>query len=265
MEAPVYATGEPPSDPAVLRQLELRVRPSDRRPAMFQSWRHLLFLHWRFDPAVVARTLPPGLSVHTFEGAAWVGIVPFFMRRVRPAGCPAVPVISDFLELNLRTYVVGPDGSPGVWFYSLDANRNLAVWVARARFHLPYEHARMTAEVAPDGSVHYTSRRRGSPAALASRFRYRPRGPARQAPPELLDFFLVERYLLFASRGHRLHAGRVHHPPYAIQDADFPAWDANVFALDGLDRPNGPPDHAAYSAGVDVAVYALEAWPDSPA
>jgi uncharacterized protein YqjF (DUF2071 family) len=100
---------------------------------MRQRWENLLFLHWRVDPAVIQRSLPAGLHVDTFEESAWIGIVPFAMRDVRPAGLPAIGPISNFLELNVRTYVHDERGVPGVWFYSLDCNQPLAVIIARTR------------------------------------------------------------------------------------------------------------------------------------
>ena len=87
---------------------------------MYQRWEELLFLHWPVEPQVVAEVLPPGLGVDTYKGKAWLGVVPFSMRGVRPRFLPAVPGLSSFPELNLRTYVVDKRGRPGVWFYSLD-------------------------------------------------------------------------------------------------------------------------------------------------
>jgi uncharacterized protein len=100
--------------------------PPERKPAMYQSWQELLFLHWEIAPEVIAATLPDGLVPHLREGRAYLGIVPFLMRNIRPRGFPCVPWISDFLELNVRTYVLGPGGVPGVWFYSLDTDRRVA-------------------------------------------------------------------------------------------------------------------------------------------
>ena len=110
---------------------------------LYQSWKELLFLHWRIDPAVIQATLPPGLTVDTFEGDAYLGIVPFCMCNIRPRFLPVVPGISNFLEMNVRTYVHDEEGRPGVWFYSLDANQKLAVRVARKFFNLPYFDAKM--------------------------------------------------------------------------------------------------------------------------
>ena len=119
-------------------------RPDGRRPrVMFQRWESLLFLHWECDPAAVAARLPPGLHVDLFEGKAYVGIVPFRMRGVRPRCLPAVPGLSDFLESNVRTYVHDERGVPGVWFTSLECTQPLAVRTARSFFDLPYLDAGM--------------------------------------------------------------------------------------------------------------------------
>jgi uncharacterized protein YqjF (DUF2071 family) len=238
-----------------------RERPAGRA-AMYQRWRNLLFLHWRWDAAAIQRTLPAGLTVDTFEGRAWLGIVPFFMRGVRPAWCPPVPGISDFLELNVRTYVVDARGRPGVWFYSLDANQWLAVKLARSSFHLPYEHARMSARVEDSsGLTDYRVRRRGAEAG--SRFHYglAAAAPTVAATPGTLEFFLVERYRLFAhdSRRGRLYSGRVYHSPYQMGPADVRAWDDAPLRLDGFESPGRLPDHACYAPGVDVDVFPLEA------
>ena len=110
---------------------------------MYQRWDRLLFLHWEYSPDAIQETLPPGLSVDTFEGRAFLGVVPFFMRNIRPRVLPAVPYLSNFLECNVRTYVHDENGVPGVWFFSLDTNRWLAYKIARIAFRLPYYWAAM--------------------------------------------------------------------------------------------------------------------------
>nr|WP_256199118.1 DUF2071 domain-containing protein [Verrucomicrobium spinosum] len=144
---------------------------------MYQTWSHLLFLHWEWDAAAIQRTLPSGLHVDTFGGSAWVGLVPFFMRNIRPRYLPAVPWVSYFLELNVRTYVHDDEGRPGVWFYSLDCNQPLAVWTAQTFFHLPYQHARMTAEFGTGKEIHYRCHRVGAPEALNSVISWEPPPP----------------------------------------------------------------------------------------
>src|SRR5215212_7393217 len=116
-------------------------RPEDR-PAGFQRWRHLLFLHWEVPAAAVQALLPAELDVDTFEGRAYVGVVPFTMRDVSPWWSPSVPGISNFDELNVRTYVHYKGSEPGVWFFSLDAASTLAVAAARAGWSLPYYRAK---------------------------------------------------------------------------------------------------------------------------
>jgi len=217
---------------------------------MFQSWLHLLFLHWAVEPEIVQRTLPQGLSVDTYEGRAWIGIVPFFMRRVRPVMLPFLS--SNFLELNLRTYVKDHHGVPGVWFYSLDANDPLAVWTARLFFGLPYRHAKMHAEQRPD-ELSYSCQRRGS--STAQEYRFLPSDDLGEAKVGSLEFFLIERYRLFSIRGTRLLSGRVYHLPYNLRNVAVSRFDKQPFQLDGLPIPPASPDSALYSAGVDVTIY----------
>ena len=220
---------------------------------MFQGWRRILFLHWMVDPKIVQPTLPGGLSVDTYERAAWIGIVPFCMRRVRPVMLPLLS--SNFLELNLRTYVKDHRGVPGVWFYSLDANDPLAVWAARLFFGLPYTHAKMQVE-GRDEEIKYCCRRCGSSTSLE--YRFQPSENIGEAKLGSLEFFLVERYRLFAFRRGRLLTGRVYHSPYQLTNATVSKLDKDLFKLDGLLSPSGPPNNVLYSPGVDVTVYPVE-------
>jgi uncharacterized protein YqjF (DUF2071 family) len=239
----------------VLRQLLERQLPSPRVPLMIQYWTQLLFLHWRWAAAEIQKRLPGGLVVDTFDGTGWIGLVPFFMKGVRPSGFPALPLVSNFLELNLRTYVKDGAGRPGIWFFSLDANQPLAVWTARMFFALPYRHATMHASHR-DGWTEYASARVGGGPMLE--YRYRGVGPLQEAVFGSLEFFLVERYRLFASRRGQLLSGRVYHPPYQLSGAEVSHCDTRLFRLDDLESPSRPPDHVCYAPGLGVSVYALE-------
>ena len=230
---------------------------------MHQRWRDLLFMHWDLAPEVVQPTLPGGLEVDTFDGSAWLGIVPFRMEGVRPRGLPAVPGVSAFGELNLRTYVIGPDGTPGVWFYSLDAHQRLAVWLARRLFHLPY----VWADIVPrrDGQrVRYGWSRGGNATRGEPSFVYDTppdEGATRAGHAEAngLDAFLVERYVLFshAAKRDRLYAGRVTHEPYRIATPEVHALDTSLFEFNGFDPPGRSPTHVTWSPGVDVRIHPL--------
>lgn len=221
---------------------------------MLQRWERLAFLHWRWDAEEIQRTLPPGLFVDTFQGDAWLAIVPFFMRGVRPRFCPSVPGVSNFLELNVRTYVHDEHGRAGVWFYSLDCDQALAVWTARTFFHLPYQHARMQASIS-DGWIDYTCHRRGE--ATGSRFRYQLAHETHPAEPGSLECFLAERYLLFSQTPRGIRCGQVHHTPYPLADVKLEAWNLEPLLQAGFADPQRPPDHVIGSAGVDVRVYRL--------
>jgi uncharacterized protein len=225
---------------------------------MYQKWRELLFLHWPVDAAQVQASLPHGLTVDCFEGQAWLGLVPFRMRAIRPRFLPVAPYISYFLETNVRTYVRDRQGRPGVWFYSLDANRGLAVWAARRFFSLPYFAARMQCEIAADGWVDYRTARHAT--AQASRFCYRGHGPNRQAEVGSLEHFLVERYRLFSWQAQQqvLLTGEVEHAPYPLQDAELSDLDPALLALAGFPDLQGQPAHALFSPGVDVRVRRVE-------
>lgn len=193
-----------------------RLAACERRagvPVMRQRWSGLLFLHWEVDPSLITERLPLGLHVDLFEGKAWLGVVPFLMQRVRPVGLPPVPWLSWFHELNVRTYVHDRQGNPGVWFFSLDCNQPIAVAIARRAFHLPYNHATMSS--ANSGArIHYRSRRKSDDARDAA-FEYETPSSTQPAEFGSLEWFLVERYLLFSSNpSGELFCGRVHHAPY---------------------------------------------------
>ena len=227
---------------------------------MRQRWARLLFLHWAVEPAAVQRTLPGGLTVDCLDGRAWIGLVPFFMRDVRPAGFPVVPGISNFLELNVRTYVHDARGRPGVWFYSLDCNQWLAVEAARRFFHLPYEHASIAATVTEEtGEVDFRVRRWGTKARC--RFRYPSVQHGHLAAPGTPEFFLLERYTLFAHdrRGDRLLAGRVAHAPYRFETTAAPVWDDAMVRRAGFDSGGRSPDHTCVADAVAVDIFPLEA------
>jgi uncharacterized protein YqjF (DUF2071 family) len=194
---------------------------------MTQSWHDLLFAHWPVDADQLRSRMPPGLPLDLFEGQAWIGVVPFHMTNVAPRGVPALPWVSAFPELNVRTYVI-VGAKPGVYFFSLDAGNPLAVTVARTMFNLPYYSATMSVE--RDGEwVMYSSRRTSDKAAHAEfKARYRPIGPTCVARPGTLDHFLTERYCLYTvDDSFHLHRLEIHHPPWPLQAAEA-AIDVNT-------------------------------------
>ncbi|MFO7168261.1 MAG: DUF2071 domain-containing protein [Chloroflexota bacterium] len=220
-------------------------------------WLDLLFMHWPVPAEALRPYIPPGLELDTFEGQAWLGVVPFRMAGVRPRMVPALPGVSAFPELNVRTYVTA-GGKPGVWFFSLDAASRPAVEMARAVFHLNYRHARMAARTLGD-TVHYSSERteRGAPpAAFAAR--YRPTGPAFRAAPGSLEAWLTERYCLYAAnRAGQLWRADIHHRPWPLQLAEAEVERNTMTAQIGLALPDTRP-LLHFARELEVAAW----WPE---
>ena len=143
---------------AILNETAHRPWPMPAAPwIMTQTWHDLLFAHWAVDVEALRARVPLALDLDLWDERAWLGIVPFRMTNVAPRGIPAVPGLSAFPELNVRTYVRVGD-KPGVFFFSLDAATATAVYGARLLFGLPYYTAAMDVRE-QDGNIHYRSRR----------------------------------------------------------------------------------------------------------
>lgn len=237
----LLAMPSPPPDPA-------------GPPALYQRWEDLLFLHWEIDAVQAAKRLPRGLTLDTFAGKAYAGLIAFSMRQVRPRGLPALPWLSNFLELNVRLYVKGPGGQPGVYFLSLDCERALAVMIARARYHLPYEHAAMSRSVNADKKL-FTCLRKGQPDTAT--YQWSDAGTAAVALPGSLEYFFAERYSFFADTTQGdLKLGEVRHEPYLLKPVTVSTASDLPLKWAGLE-PLGTALHALSSPGVDVRCWSI--------
>lgn len=206
---------------------------------MTQTWHDLLFAHWRVPASELAPLVPPELPLDTFDGHAWIGVIPFHMTNVAPRGVPSLPYVSAFPELNVRTYVTR-DAKPGVYFFSLDAGSAVAVAAARALFGLPYYTATMDVRDA-GGAIEYTSRREGG---LAAEFAasYTPSGSARPPQQGSLEYFLTERYCLYTVDDARcVHRVEIHHPPWPLQPANADIRVNTMAAAAGIRLPETAP------------------------
>ena len=243
-----------------------RVAPTlepDQPVVMHQNWHHLLFLHWQVPPGELQRLIAPELTIDTFEGNAYVGVVPFTMTGVRPVLTPPLPWISNFHEINVRTYVHLRGRDPGIWFFSLDASSSIAVAAARAAYKLPYFHSEIEffASKDPLPDVQFDSKRNdptGTTPANA-RIRYKPiEGIVTQASPGTIEHFLIERYILYsADDDHNLYRARVHHQPYPIQRADLLELDETLIWAAGIRRSEVHPLRH-YAREVNVKIYPIE-------
>ncbi len=219
-------------------------------------WCDVAFVSWRFDPSALQATLPAGLAIDTFEGSAWLSVVPFHLRAIRPFVVPAFAGIRHVAEINLRTYVRSGD-ERGIFFFSLDARGALVVAGARVATGLPYFRADIESDER-DGTIAYRSARRDRsvvPGAFAAR--YVPAAATRRAAPQSLDAFLHERYAFFVERGGRLLRSRVKHEPWPISDATIEIEHNSLGDLIGTDLAR-PPDACTFSRGVRVAALMAE-------
>lgn len=223
---------------------------------MRQSWHELLFAHWPIAPEALRPLMPSCFNIDTFEGQAWVGVVPFRMSDVRPRGLPSIPPLSNFPELNVRTYVTA-NGKPGVFFFSLEAGNPLAVAIARSVFHLPYFNARMECKRVDD-TINYRSHRthRGAPPAEFSAS-YRPIGPVKYAQPHSIESWLTDRYCLYTSVGTQAYRADIHHMHWPLQRAELETTIDTMALSHGIHLPATQP-LLYYSQRLDVLVWPIQ-------
>ncbi len=240
----------------ILQAVEHRPYPLPDGPwIMVQIWHALLFAHWPIPQEVLRPLIPNTLTIDTFDGKAWIGIVPFRMSGVRPHALPAVPGLSAFPELNVRTYVKR-DGIAGVYFFSLDAGNPIVVALARTIFHLPYFNAQMNLKQVGD-TIHYTSHRihKGAPHAdyIA---RYRPIAPISLAPAQSIEAWLTERYCLYTVAGSSLYRCDIHHVHWPLQIAELETERDTMALSHTLHLPDTKP-LLHYSLRQDVLVWPI--------
>lgn len=221
---------------------------------MFHRWEWITFVHWRFPPTVLRPLVPQELEVETFDGSAWVGLTPFRMRGVRAPGVPALPWLSRFPEVNVRTYVRDQRGRSGIWFLSLDAARLPAVLAARAGYALPYFWSDMRTDIRPGGRVSYRSRRRWpGPAGVRCTADVEFGPPLQPEEQDDLAQFLTARYRLFSRVAGRLVAAEAEHGRWPLHRVNLIHLDQDLLSAAGL-PPAWEPATAHASPGVAVRV-----------
>lgn len=229
---------------------------------MTQRWNNMLLAHWPVPASALASFLPEGLQVDTFQGSAWLGIVPFWMDRVKFRGMPTIPGTGSSPELNLRTYVRDSHGgTPGVYFLSSDAAKLISVVFGRTFYRLPYHWADMRIEERREGDFWFASRRRMSRRSVMFAARYRGLGPTSKTAdsrPGSLEYFLTERYCLFTrDRDGNPMRANIHQVPCPLEDAEADIERNDLAAAMGIRLPNVPPV-LHYSRRLAVYVWQLE-------
>lgn len=204
----------------------------------YQEWNDALFLHAKVDVAIIGLQLPPGLQLDTFDGDAWISVVIFKMQKIRPRMLPHFPPISDFLEVNVRTYV-RVDDKPGVFFLRIEADKLLSCFIASRISGLPYVHAALKRGLsrmeAPGLSFNYCI--------------------GEDIPsPAPIDKWLAERYALYNTNKGKLYRYQIHHKPWPLKKL---AVTDLAFSSEMLKTGcTWQPDLFRYSPGVQVL-----AWP----
>ena len=214
-----------------------------------QTWEHIFWAHWAVPAEEVRGRVPDELEIEKHDGSAWLSLVFFRVRALRARGALPVPGISSFLQLNVRTYVRGPDGLPGVWFFSIDASSRLAALGVRRIYHVPAFHARMTVDPLADWQDAECVRV-GEPGRVFSG-RYRTTGESFHAEPDSREWFLTERYRRFAATA----TAEMHHDRWLLSRAEAEIELASVapFAL------SGPPRCCHFAFRQDALI-----WPPEP-
>jgi uncharacterized protein len=215
--------------------------------AQAQTRENVLFAHWPVALPELARLLPPGLPVDTFDGEAWVGIVPFRLVNLRLRGLPPLPWLSSFLQLDVRTYLT-VDGRPGIWLFSLDTTNPLLVEAAKRAHRLPAYRARISSE-AVEGGLRFEASRNG----LAFRARYAGAGKPFTARGGTLEHFLTERYCLYTADGGRLYRADLHQAAWSLQAGEADVEETTISPLSLEGEP-----HLLFAASHDVLVWPLE-------
>lgn len=216
------------------------------------EWHDVLFLHWPVKKEGLRPHIPEPLNIETFDGTAWLGIVPFTMSNIRPRYIPSVPYISNFPELNIRTYV--NDGTTsGVWFHSLDASSWFSVQIARLSYSLNYYHADMEVKTTGDTIEYHSKRKSYEPGEFHYKGSYKPTGELANDPGSL-ENFLTKRYYLFSSDNEgTVYKGAISHDPWTLQNVE---QEIDHLLIEGHPSPhNKSPVSALYASHETVKAW----------
>jgi uncharacterized protein YqjF (DUF2071 family) len=231
----------------ILNTIGHRQYPLPEKPwKQYQQWHRNLLLHWKVEASALRALLPEGLSLDTIYGQAWVSMIAFSVKKLRPRFLPAIPLVSDFHEVNFRTYVVR-DGIPGIYFLSIEAQKILPVLLARLFIGLPYVKSNIERK-----RWLYLSRNKTRGFSLSAGFKV---GPVLEARSEL-DYWLTERHALYKEHGSKLHRIDVHHRPWPLQQMDI---DARISGYPLIGSPVADlPDLVHYAQELTVLVWGAE-------
>ncbi|PWA07930.1 DUF2071 domain-containing protein [Pueribacillus theae] len=200
-------------------EVEQRPFPLPSFPwVMTQEWEHLLMIHWPVTASLLKKQIPEQLELDTFEKTAWISYVLFQVNDAKIRSLPKIPYLHSFIELNVRTYVTYK-GKPGVYFFSLDANKRPIVFAAKIGALLPYRFADIAFHQENSGFCFKTKRKHSD--RLKDNFEsyYRSTSDPFFPSPHSLDYWLLERYCFWTTKGKWVFRGDIHHDKWKVTTA----------------------------------------------
>lgn len=216
----------------------------------YQEWNSALFLHWKVSLDELVKLIPKGISIDTFNGECWITLVAFTMEKIRPRRLPSVAAISDFQEINVRTYL-SKDGKKGVYFLRIEAGKKVSTFVAKLLSGLPYENANIDLQNMSNPYKYFASNNNRN-----SKFDATFTIGKRIANKTELDNWLTERYCLYLEKNKILYRYETHHKPWVLDTVEnlnlISTYKIGNILLDKK------PDLAHYSNGVKVLAWNRE-------
>jgi uncharacterized protein len=216
----------------------------------YQEWNNALFLHWNVPASELIKVIPKGLPLDTFNGEGWISLVAFTMERIRPRYLPSISAISDFHEVNVRTYV-NKDNKSGVYFLSIEAGKHISCFVAKLLSGLAYTKSRIYFQT-KSNTRNYLSENINSDSQLDVHFTIGARVPYKSD----LHTWLTERYCLYLAQGQKVFRYQTHHKPWALNDVNIS--NLNTQYKIGNISLHRKPDLAHFSPGVKVVAWRRE-------
>lgn len=206
----------------------------------YQEWNKAIFLHWKVSYDLLRPLVPEKLIIDNFNGDCYVSVVAFSMQKIRPKYLPPVKFISDFHEINTRTYIDN-DNKKGVYFLNIEAEKQLSAYIAKALSGLPYEKSKIQR-----GEKLYSSKNKKKDYFLEIDFET---GEELEEKSKL-DNWLTERYCLYLDQDDKFFRYDIHHKEWSLQTIDIKNLQLNYNL--GKIKINSSPDLVHYSEGVEV-------------
>ena len=209
----------------------------------YQEWNNAIFLHWQVELTELKKFMPNELEIDLFDGKPWVSIVAFTMEKMRPKNMPSFPPISDFHEINIRTYVKSNNKS-GVYFLSIEGGTNLSCKIAKGISELPYRYSKIKRTENQFKSYNSEFNDKFNLGFTIGKEIYK---------KTELDKWLTERYALYQDSEKSINEFEIHHIEWPINEIDLKNVDLNYERFDKLIK--NEPNKAQYSKGVKVIAW----------